>query len=177
MKYFLNLKRWQKAAISLIGMLTCSSILFVIGVGIFNIIPRTYVEILTSTPVPLNYNEVPKSNSSPTHKVNDIWDNGKGTNYALFIVADKSLTAPEAKTLIEFYKYKYRGYKLINIYIFCDETYADYQYMDAMDYHDPGDEIFKHVMYWYQTGEWSSSGIIFVSSPTVDYPTTGNACK
>ena len=40
-----------------------------------------------------------------------------------------------------------------------------------------GDEVFKHIMYWYQTGEWSSSGVIFMTEPDVDYPTFGMACK
>ena len=114
----------------------------------------------------------------PEHKVNDFWDNGKGTNFAYFIVADKSLTREEAETLITYYEREHRESKLINIFIYCDALYADVKYWDAMDYSGGlGDEVFKHIMYWYQSGEWSSSGRIFMTEPNVDYPTFGNACK
>jgi hypothetical protein len=116
-------------------------------------------------------------NPHPAHNVNDFWDNGKGTNFAYFIVADKSLMEEEAETIIQQYQDKHRGYKLMNILIFCDEVYADFIYLDAIGYTDPGDEIVKHIMYWSMSGEWASSGGFFKTKPDVSYPTFGVECK
>ena len=114
----------------------------------------------------------------PAHRVGDYWDNGKGTNFAYFIIADKSITEDDAKAIIKHYQDEHKGYKLMNIYIFCDELYADYKYWDVMDYSGGlGDEIFKHVMYWLMSGEWTSSGGIFMTEPNRDYPTFGMDCK
>ncbi len=133
---------------------------------------------ITSTPTTMTQIFTSRYGTPPDHKVGDYWDNGKGTNFAYFIVADKSLTLEDAETLITHYLGEHRGFKLINIYIYCDGLYADVQYWDAMDYSGGiGDEVFKHIMYWYQSGEWSSSGRIFMTEPNVDYPTFGMACK
>lgn len=124
----------------------------------------------TSEPLPL-----------PNFTINDVSDNGR-TNVAYFIVADVSLTRQEAEEIINVYKEKHidgMGYLLINIYIFCDATYADYEHLNEMELAGGlGDaEYFEHLLYWYQTGEMSSEGLLFISGPTVDFPTFGNACK
>ena len=121
---------------------------------------------------------VDRYGTPPNHTVGDYWDNGKGNNFAYFLIADKSISLEGAETLITYYKQKHPGFKLINIYIFCDGLYADVKYWDAMDFSGGlGDEVCKHIMYWYQTGEGSSSGVIFMTEPDVDYPTFGMACK
>ena len=131
--------------------------------------------VSTPTPIPTT---VALNIPVPAHRVGDYWDNGKGTNFAYFIITDKSITEEDAKAIIKHYQDKHRGYKLINIYIFCDGLYTDFKYWDAMDYSGGlGDEIFKHVMYWSMSGEWASSGGLYITEPNVDYPTFGKECN
>lgn len=139
-------------------------------------IPATKIPLSTPTSIPVTF--VDRYGTPPNHSVGDYWDNGKGNNFAYFLVVDKSISLDEAETLITYYKQKHPGFKLINIYIFCDDLYSDFKFWDAMDYSGGlGDEIFKHIMFWYQTGQWSSSGVIFMTEPNVDYPTFGLACE
>ena len=94
------------------------------------------------------------------------------------MVADKNLTKQDAEKIIEYYSdihIKQKGYKLINIWIFCDNTHAYYDVLNDSTVSD--NEFYSHVLYWYQTGAWSSEGLIFVTEPTVAYPTFGTACK
>lgn len=111
----------------------------------------------------------------PSHVVNDRWDNGKGTNFAYFIVADKSLTKEEAMKLIAHYENESKGYKIINIWIFCDAVYAKQQAIDDSTISD--EEFFRHVLYWYMAGEWTNVGKSLTSYPSQDYPSIGSACR
>jgi hypothetical protein len=115
------------------------------------------------------------SKSLPTHTVNDFWDNGKGTNFAYFIVADKSLTDEEAKTIISYYEDKHPRYKIINIWIFCDSTYAEEKYLNDNSVSDS--QFFSHVMYWYMAGEWTNVGKSLQTEPDSTLPTFRSACK
>lgn len=131
-----------------------------------------------STPTTMTNTFTSRYGTPPQHTVGDYWDNGKGTNFAYFLVADKSITREEAETLITYYMREHRGFKLINIYIFCDGFYADVKYWESMDFSGGlGDIVFQHIMYWYQGGEWASSGRTFMTEPDVDYPTFGSSCK
>lgn len=154
---------------------------FIGGCGlIFSLV--NLIEMTTNVSQPINtpVQEVliDEDGALPAHSVNDFWDNGNGTNFTYFIVADKSMTRQEAEALITYYKDKHEGFKLINIYIYCDERYASVEFWDAKDYSGGfGEEVFKYIMYWYQTGEWSKSGGFFMTKPNDDYPTFGSACK
>jgi flagellar basal body-associated protein FliL len=85
-----------------LGM-TYAQIIILLGMGVilfvlagcfalfflFSISPATISETIPTTNIPL-----------PSHTVEDFWDNGKGTNFAYFIVADNSLSKQAAETLI-----------------------------------------------------------------------------
>ncbi len=115
------------------------------------------------------------SSSLPAHTVNDFWDNGKGTNFAYFIVADKSLTEEDANRLISYYQDRRPGYKIMNIWIFCDDTYADEKYLNDNSVSD--DQFFSHVMYWSLSGEWTNVGTSLQTKADNDLPTFRSACK
>lgn len=167
-----------------IGILAGLGIFLLVVIGCFGIMlmysirPASQATKIVSIPTTMTKTFTARYGTPPDHKVNDYWDNGKGTNFAYFIVADKSLTREDAETIITHYLGEHRGFKLINIYIYCDARYADVQYWDAMDYSGGlGDEVFKYIMFWYQSGEWSSSGRVFMTESDVDYPTFGMNCK
>jgi hypothetical protein len=111
----------------------------------------------------------------PPHAINDFWSNDSKTNLAYFIVADKSLTEDEAKTIINHYEAKHKGFILINIWIYCDTTYAYQKYLDDPSVTD--DQFFSHVLYWYQTGEISNAGTLFQTKADDAYPTFGSSCN
>lgn len=117
----------------------------------------------------------PTEISLPPHTVNDYWDNGKGTNFAYFIVADKSLTEEQAKAIISSYEDKHRGYTIINIFIFCDATYAKYKYLNDLSVTD--NQFFSHVLYWYMAGTATNVGMSLQSKPDNSLPTFRSACK
>lgn len=122
-------------------------------------------------------NQPTTASNLPPYTVNDVSDNGK-TNVAYFLVADKSLTQQEAERIIAHYKNEHidrDGYLLINIWIFCDTTYANYSVLNDPTISD--DEFYSHILYWYQTGEISSAGTIFQTKADGDYPTFSSACR
>jgi len=111
----------------------------------------------------------------PSHIVNDYWDNGKGTNFAYFIVADKSLTKEDAMRLITYYENQSKGYKIINVWVFCDTVYANQKAIDDLTITD--EQFFRHVLYWYLAGESTNVGKLLTSYPSQDYPSIGSACR
>jgi hypothetical protein len=111
----------------------------------------------------------------PQHTVNDYWDNGKGTNFAYFIVADKSLTKEEAMKLITHYENQSKSYKIINVWIFCDAVYANQEAIDDLTVSD--EQFFRHVLYWYISGEETNVGKSLTSYPSQVYPSIGSACR
>jgi len=117
----------------------------------------------------------PAPRTLPEHTVAEYWKNNNATNIGYYIVADKSLTEEEARSIITYYQNEEEGYKLINIWVFCDKTYAAQMFLN--DIFATDDKFFSHVLYWYQTGEWSSAGTIFQTKPDESYPTFGSACK
>jgi hypothetical protein len=155
---------WQKVILLSLGILACASSLCLVAIGALTFFPKTSSNLPTTIPL-------------PSYKINEVSDNGS-TNVSYFLVADKTLAKSEAETIINYYKKKHieqRGYQLINIYIFCDEKYA---YNDALwDTTISDAEFFNHVLYWYQAGEWSDAGVIFMSGPNAEYPNFGSSCK
>ena len=59
-----------------------------------------------------------------------------------------------------------------------DKTYAAERFVQSTV---PENEIYAHMLYWYQTGSLSSSGTSFLNDITnpdlTDYPTLGSSCK
>lgn len=111
----------------------------------------------------------------PPHVVHDYGDNSQGTNFAYFIVADKSLSEDEAMKIISYYENQNRGYKIINIWIFCDPVYANQEALDDLTVTD--EQYFRHVLYWYLAGELTNVGRSLTSYPSQDYPSMGSACR
>lgn len=111
----------------------------------------------------------------PKHTVNDYQDNGKGTNFVYVIVADKSLTEEDAKKIISYYENKHPDYKIMNIWIFCDSTYAAVKYVNGVQYSD--DPYLSHVMYWLMATKLGKGERWFHSGPDTDFPAFRSACK
>lgn len=111
----------------------------------------------------------------PKHTVNDYQDNGKGTNLVYVIVADKSLTEEDAKKIITYYENKHPGYIIMNIWIFCDSTYAAVKYVNGVIYSD--DPYLSHVMYWLMASKLGTEKRWFHSGPDTDFPAFRSACK
>ena len=135
----------------------------ILGLGIFAL---AFSACSLSTPVP---------GSLPEHTVNDYWQDDEATNISYFIVADKSLAEDEARSIIEHYQNEEEGYKLINIWIFCDPTYAEQRYLNEALATD--EKFYSYVMYRYQAGEWSTEGTVFQSKANKAHPAFGSACQ
>jgi hypothetical protein len=162
MKFFQNLTKLEKALLAILGGLifTCSCLS--LGYFVFGNLSTASTE---SPPLPL-------------YTVSDFADNGR-TNVVYFIVADKSLTDGDAKNIIELYENKHKGYKIINIFIFCDAEYADYEHFEELEAAgEPNDaQYWTHLLYWYYRYESNDLQTDFITGPTGDLPVFGNACK
>lgn len=119
----------------------------------------------------------PQSNLAalPKHTVNNYQSNDIGTNFVYVIVADKSLTEDDAKKIISYYENKHPDYKIMNIWIFCDNTYATLKYVNGIQYSDS--PYLRHVMYWLFATKLSKSERWFHSGPDTDFPAFRSACK
>lgn len=120
---------------------------------------------------------LPSSNLAalPKHTVNDYQGNSKETNFVYAIVADKSLTEEDAKKIISYYENKHPGYKIMNIWIFCDSTYAAVKYVNGVQNSD--DPYLSHVMYWLMATKLGTGERWFYSGPDTDFPAFRSACK
>jgi hypothetical protein len=82
--------------------------------------------------------------------------------------------------LITYYQAQHSGYNILNIIFYCDNIYAKEKYLQP-DSPIPDSELYKHMLYWYQTGSMSWGGTKFVVDVTnpdfTDYPTLGSSCK
>ena len=162
--FFRNLSSLEKTLLVILSILVFS---------LFCVVIMKVVSVFLSS----NTQE-PSSNSLPAHVVNDMADNGK-TNVVYFIVADKSLNENEAKMIIEYYEGKHEGYKIINIFVFCDTAYADYDHFEELEAAgEPNDaQYWTHLSYWYYRYDWNNLQTDFITGPTVDFPSFGNACR
>lgn len=151
--------------IFLVIILSCLVCLF-FGALVMSFIGQTF----SSSPQPQS-----NLGTLPKHTVNDYQDNGKGTNFVYVIVADKSLTEENAKKIISYYENKHPDYKIINIWIFCDSTYAAVKYVNGVQYSDS--PYLSHVMYWLMATKLGKPERYFHSGPDVDFPAFRSACK
>lgn len=119
----------------------------------------------------------PQSNLAalPDHTVSDYQSNDSGTGVVYVIVADKSLTEEDAKKIISYYENKHPSYKIMNVWIFCDNTYAGVKYVNGVQYSDS--PYLSHVMYWSMSNKLGKGDRWFHSGPDADFPAFRSACK
>jgi hypothetical protein len=154
------------ALLSVLAICLCSLVILVVVGNLF----------LSSDIQPTSSDE-----SLPPHIVNDLRDNPRIQNFnaVYFIVADKSLSEQDGKTIVEYYMKKLKDYEIVNIYIFCDSTYADYEHYAEfeMAIESADSAYWTHLLYWYY--RWSGTDLQtgFVTRSTSDVPIFGDACK
>lgn len=78
----------------------------------------------------------------PNHRVNDVLNEGQTT--WLFIVADPTLSEASVRALVDYYRDKYSGRKVLNISVFCDDKYASSKYVLEPTISD--EEFYAHVL-------------------------------
>jgi hypothetical protein len=106
------------------------------------------------------------------HRLNDTWIHPHGDLVWLFIVGEPGLSETEARSIIEMYDRKYPRAVVLNISIFCDDTYAANRYVDDPTVSDK--EFYAHVLYDYARADGKRQ---FFSPSNPRRTGQGSACK